>query len=39
MGATIVCLQNASGADPVRALEVYGEHVLPALKTGTAAVT
>lgn len=32
MGATIVCLQNGSGADPVRALEVYGERVLPALQ-------
>jgi coenzyme F420-dependent glucose-6-phosphate dehydrogenase len=32
LGATIVCLQNGSGADPLRALRVYGEHVLPALK-------
>jgi coenzyme F420-dependent glucose-6-phosphate dehydrogenase len=32
LGATIVCLQNASGADPRRALEVYGEKVLPALR-------
>ena len=32
LGATVVCLQNASGADPVRALEVYGERVLPALR-------
>lgn len=32
LGATVVCLQNASGADPVRALEVYGEQVLPALR-------
>jgi coenzyme F420-dependent glucose-6-phosphate dehydrogenase len=32
LGATIVCIQNASGADPVRALEVYGEWVLPALR-------
>ena len=32
LGATVVCLQNASGADPHRALEVYGEHVLPALR-------
>ncbi len=31
LGATIVCLQNASGAAPVRAIEVYGESVLPAL--------
>jgi len=32
LGATIVCLQNASGADPLGALGVYGEHVLPALR-------
>ncbi len=32
LGATIVCLQNASGADPIGALGVYGEHVLPALR-------
>jgi coenzyme F420-dependent glucose-6-phosphate dehydrogenase len=32
MGATIVCLQNASGAAPEAALGVYGEHVLPALR-------
>lgn len=32
LGATVVCLQNASGADPHRALEVYGEKVLPALQ-------
>ena len=31
-GATVVCLQNASGADPRGALRTYGEHVLPALK-------
>jgi coenzyme F420-dependent glucose-6-phosphate dehydrogenase len=31
-GATIVCLQNGSGADPVGALRTYGERVLPALK-------
>jgi coenzyme F420-dependent glucose-6-phosphate dehydrogenase len=34
MGATIVCLQNASGAAPVTALRVYGERVLPALRAG-----
>jgi coenzyme F420-dependent glucose-6-phosphate dehydrogenase len=40
MGATVVCLQNASGADPLRALEIYGERVLPALQGGrTAAAT
>jgi coenzyme F420-dependent glucose-6-phosphate dehydrogenase len=32
LGATVVCLQNASGADPHRALEVYGQQVLPALR-------
>lgn len=32
LGATVVCLQNASGAAPERALEVYGENVLPALR-------
>ena len=32
MGATVVCLQNASGADPHAALRVYGEKVLPALR-------
>jgi coenzyme F420-dependent glucose-6-phosphate dehydrogenase len=32
LGATIVCLQNASGADPHGALAVYGEKVLPALR-------
>jgi coenzyme F420-dependent glucose-6-phosphate dehydrogenase len=32
LGATIVCLQNGSGADPLGALRVYGEQVLPALK-------
>jgi coenzyme F420-dependent glucose-6-phosphate dehydrogenase len=32
LGATVVCIQNASGADPERALAVYGERVLPALR-------
>jgi coenzyme F420-dependent glucose-6-phosphate dehydrogenase len=32
LGATVVCLQNGSGSAPERALEVYGESVLPALK-------
>jgi coenzyme F420-dependent glucose-6-phosphate dehydrogenase len=32
LGATIVCIQNASGAAPLEALRVYGEHVLPALR-------
>jgi len=34
MGATVVCLQNGSGADPHGALGVYGEKVLPALRNG-----
>jgi coenzyme F420-dependent glucose-6-phosphate dehydrogenase len=32
LGATIVCLQNGSGADPHGALRAYGEQVLPALR-------
>jgi coenzyme F420-dependent glucose-6-phosphate dehydrogenase len=32
LGATVVCLQNGSGAEPLGALRTYGEHVLPALK-------
>lgn len=32
MGATIVMLPNNSGADPLAAIEVYGEKVLPALR-------
>ena len=32
LGATVVCLQNGSGADPLAALRTYGEQVLPALK-------
>jgi coenzyme F420-dependent glucose-6-phosphate dehydrogenase len=32
LGATVVCLQNASGAAPLKALEVYGKQVLPALR-------
>jgi coenzyme F420-dependent glucose-6-phosphate dehydrogenase len=32
LGATVVCLQNASGADPLGALRTYRERVLPALK-------
>jgi coenzyme F420-dependent glucose-6-phosphate dehydrogenase len=31
LGATIIVLQNNSGADPLRAIEVYGSEVLPAL--------
>jgi coenzyme F420-dependent glucose-6-phosphate dehydrogenase len=33
LGATVVVLQNCSGADPLRAIEVYGERVLPALRS------
>jgi coenzyme F420-dependent glucose-6-phosphate dehydrogenase len=32
LGATVVCLQNGSGADPIGALRTYGDRVLPALK-------
>jgi coenzyme F420-dependent glucose-6-phosphate dehydrogenase len=32
LGATVVCLQNASGADPLGALRTYSERVLPELK-------
>jgi coenzyme F420-dependent glucose-6-phosphate dehydrogenase len=32
MGATVVVLQNASGADPHGAIRTYGEKVLPALR-------
>jgi coenzyme F420-dependent glucose-6-phosphate dehydrogenase len=32
LGATIVCLQNGSGAEPVEALLTYGGQVLPALR-------
>jgi coenzyme F420-dependent glucose-6-phosphate dehydrogenase len=32
LGATVVCLQNGSGAAPEQALRVYGEQVLPALR-------
>jgi coenzyme F420-dependent glucose-6-phosphate dehydrogenase len=31
MGATVVVLQNCSGWDPMRAIDVYGEQVLPNL--------
>ena len=37
LGPTIVCLQNASGAAPLEALDVYGEKVLPALRVARAA--
>ena len=32
LGATTVCLQNGSGADPLGAMRTYGERILPALK-------
>jgi coenzyme F420-dependent glucose-6-phosphate dehydrogenase len=32
IGATVVCLQNGSGADPLGALRIYKDQVLPALK-------
>ncbi len=31
LGADVVALMNVSGADPLKAVEVYGESVLPAL--------
>ena len=37
MGATIVPLQNAS-PDPIAAIGVYGERVLPALRGARAGV-
>jgi coenzyme F420-dependent glucose-6-phosphate dehydrogenase len=36
LGATVVCLQNGSGAAPEQALRVYGERVLPALRRARA---
>jgi coenzyme F420-dependent glucose-6-phosphate dehydrogenase len=36
LGATIMALMNVSGADPHRAIEVYGGEVLPALAKATA---
>jgi coenzyme F420-dependent glucose-6-phosphate dehydrogenase len=33
LGATVVCLQNGSGTDPLGALRTYGERILPALKS------
>src|SRR4051794_38397823 len=32
LGATVVCLQNMSGADPMGTIRLYGEEVLPALR-------
>ena len=32
LGATVIVLQNNSGVDPLRAIEVYGAEVLPALR-------
>jgi coenzyme F420-dependent glucose-6-phosphate dehydrogenase len=34
LGATVICVQNNSGADPLGMVEVYGERVLPALREG-----
>jgi hypothetical protein len=36
MGATVVAIANVSGADPERAIEMYGKHVLPALGSARA---
>lgn len=38
MGATIVALQNASGADPLGAIDIYGQRVLPGLRRGAEGV-
>ncbi|MDA0170420.1 TIGR03557 family F420-dependent LLM class oxidoreductase [Solirubrobacter taibaiensis] len=32
LGPTVIVLQNNSGADPLKAIEVYGRDVLPALR-------
>jgi coenzyme F420-dependent glucose-6-phosphate dehydrogenase len=32
LGATVVCLQNGSGVEPLGALRTYGERILPALQ-------
>jgi coenzyme F420-dependent glucose-6-phosphate dehydrogenase len=32
LGASVIVLQNCSGADPMRAIDVYGEQVLPRLR-------
>ena len=32
LGATVICLQNMSGADPLGTIRTYGEQVLPALR-------
>jgi coenzyme F420-dependent glucose-6-phosphate dehydrogenase len=32
LGASVVCLQNTSAADPLGALRIYGEKVLPGLR-------
>jgi coenzyme F420-dependent glucose-6-phosphate dehydrogenase len=37
MGATIVCLQNMSGADPMGTIDVYRDRVLPQLRGAPAA--
>lgn len=34
LGATVLCVQNASGADPAGAFEIYRKEVLPKLKAG-----
>jgi alkanesulfonate monooxygenase SsuD/methylene tetrahydromethanopterin reductase-like flavin-dependent oxidoreductase (luciferase family) len=36
LGATTMALMNCSGADPHRAVEIYGSKVLPALAKTTA---
>ena len=36
LGATTIMAMNVSGADPYRAIEVYGGQVLPALSRAAA---
>ena len=38
LGATVIVLQNNSGVDPLRAIEVYGAAVLPALAARASSV-
>jgi hypothetical protein len=33
MAATAVVLMNVSGADPIGTIRLYGEHVLPRLRS------
>jgi coenzyme F420-dependent glucose-6-phosphate dehydrogenase len=37
LGATVCCLQNVAGADPMGTIRVYRDRVLPALRSGVRA--